>query len=105
MGKIVADSPAFDWTCQELEKETDLDRLEARGTVRISLKNSGLEACSVLPDQMKVVIERVLPGELLARGVETAAELCERMSTRVMAIEVGGVAESPDEVFRRLGGS
>ena len=105
VGKILADSPAFDWTCQELERETDLDRLEARGTVRIALKSAGLEAGSVLPDQMKVVIERVLPGELIARGVNSADGLCARMATRVMAIESGGVAESPDEVFRRLGGS
>ena len=65
----MADSPAFDWTCTELENETDLDRLEARGTVRIALKSSGLEAGTVLPDQMRVVIEKVLPTELGARGV------------------------------------
>jgi hypothetical protein len=102
--RFVASSPAFDWTCQELEIQTDLDRLEARGTVRISLKHSGLEASSVLPDQMKVVIERVLPGELVARGIDGASEICARMAIRVSAIRSGGVAESPDEVFRRLGG-
>jgi len=101
----VASSPAFDWTCHELEMRTDLDRLEARGTVRISLKSSGLEASSVLPDQMKVVIERVLPGELVARGVDGAAEVCAHMAARVSAVDSGRVAESPDEVFRRLGGS
>lgn len=105
MERFVADSPAFAWTCQELENETELDRLEARGTVRISLKNSGLEASSVLPDQMKVVIERVLPRELTARGVDGAAEICKRMAARVSTITPGGIAESPDEVFRRLGSS
>ena len=100
----MADSPAFDWACKELEQESDLDRLEARGTVRIALKSSGLEAGSVLPDQMRVVIERVLPDELTARGIEGAVELCARMATRVSSIEAGSVAESPDEVFRRLGG-
>lgn len=104
MSKL-ADSPAFDWTCQELEKETDFDRLEARGTVRIALKSSGLEAGSVLPDQMRVVIEKVLPGELTARGVADADGLCARMATRVTSIDSGNAAESPDEVFRRLGGS
>ena len=102
---IVADSPAFDWTCQELEKETDFDRLEARGTVRIALKSSGLEAGSVLPDQMLVVIEKVLPAELTARGVADAESLCVRLATSVTSIDSGKATESPDEVFRRLGGS
>ena len=101
----MADSPAFDWICQELESQTDLDRLEARGTVRIALKSSGLEASSVLPDQMRVVIERILPGELNARGVETAEALCSRLADRVSSVASGDVADSPDEVFRRLGGN
>ena len=103
--RLVADSPAFGWTCEELERETDLDRLEARGTVRIALKSSGLEAGSVLPDQMRVVIERVLPGELIARGVTGAEAICSRLASRVGSVDSGAVSESPDEVFRRLGGS
>ncbi len=101
----MADSAAFGWTCEELEKETDLDRLEARGTVRIALKSSGLEAGTVRPDQMRVVIEKVLPGELSARGVADADGICNRLAGRVEGIDAGGGAESPDEVFRRLGGS
>ena len=103
--RIVAHSPTFDWTCQELENESDLDRLEARGTIRICLKNSGLDASSVSPDQMKVVIEKVLPSELISRGVEGAEKVCEQMAARVSSIEAGGVTESPEEIFRRLGGN
>lgn len=101
----MADSAAFGWTCEELEKETDLDRLEARGTVRIALKSAGLEAGTVRPDQMKVVIEKVMPGELAARGVDDADAVCARLAERVDRIDAGEGAESPDEVFRRLGGS
>ena len=47
------DSAAFEWTCNELEERCSLDRLEARGTVRLALKQAGLEARSVTPEQMK----------------------------------------------------
>lgn len=101
----MADSPAFDWTCQALENETDLDRLEARGTVRIALKSSGLEASTVQPEQMRVVIEKVLPDELTARGVDEPERVCRLLADRIGSVEGGNVGESPDEVFRRLGGN
>ena len=101
----VPNSAAFDWTCEELERATDLDRLEARGTVRIALKSSGLEAGSVQPDQMRVVIEKVLPAELTARGVQDAEAICGRLAAGVARVSGGDDAESPDEVFKRLGGA
>jgi hypothetical protein len=100
----VADSPAFDWTCEELERKTDLDRLESRGTVRIALKRSGFDVTRILPSQMRVVIERMLPGELEARGVEDADGVCTQLAERVELVDAGPVDESPDDVFRRLGG-
>ena len=51
----MADTAAFGWLCNELERVTTLNRLEARGTVRIALKQAGLESRSVTPDQMRVV--------------------------------------------------
>jgi hypothetical protein len=101
----LADSPAFDWTCQQLEEATVLDRLESRGTVRIALKSAGLDAASVLPSQMCVVLEKLMPGELSARGIENAGALCARLAEEVVEIDSGGAVESPDEIFRRLGGS
>lgn len=101
----MADTPAFDWTCAELEQATDLDRLEARGTVRLALKSAGLDVANVLPSQMRVVIERVLPAELVARGVTDAEALCARLASGIDALAPGDVADSPDEIFRRLGGS
>lgn len=100
----MASSPAFDWLCSHLEQATDLDRLEARGTVRIALKSAGLFAESVTPTQMRVVIEKVLPAELLSRGIEDADDQCVQLASGVSEVHAGGVSESPDEVFRRLGG-
>jgi hypothetical protein len=101
----LADSPAFRWTCEELERLSDFDRLEARGTVRIALKASGLDARGITPDQMRVVVEKLLPVELSARGIDDGDAICTRLSSGLDAIDVGPVADSPDEIFKRLGGS
>lgn len=102
----MADSPTFDWICSELERRSDLDRLEARGTVRLALKEAGLQARSVTPDQMKVVLERMLPTELATRGVEDAEQLCTTLlpDLQSLASELDGAPEAPEDVFRRLGG-
>ena len=100
----MANSPAFDWLCEHLERATDLDRLEARGTVRIALKSAGLDTGSVTPEQMRVVIEKVLTAELVARGIEDADQKCTQFASGISEVDAGGVSDSPDEVFRRLGG-
>ena len=106
-GSRVADTPTFDWVCGELEQRTSLDRLEARGTVRIALKQAGLDPQSLTPDQMKVVLEKVMPGELAARGVADADRVCQAMAREVSGIDAGsgGEGETPEAVFRRLAGA
>lgn len=101
----MADSPAFDWTCEELERLSDFDRLEARGTIRIALRASGLESRSVTPDQMRVVIDKLLPVELSARGIDDCDSICMRLIAGLGALDVAPVDDSPDEIFKRLGGS
>ncbi|MAE97061.1 MAG: hypothetical protein CL910_20615 [Deltaproteobacteria bacterium] len=101
----MADSPAFDFVCTQLEERTDLDRLATRGTVRLALKQAGLEARTITADQMKVVLEKVLPGELSARGIDGGADLCVQLKAGLAGIERGSEPETPDAVFRRLGGS
>ena len=102
----MADSPTFDWICSELERRTNLDRLEARGTIRLALKGAGLEARSLTAEQMKVVLERLLPGELATRGVEDAESLCVTLlpDLQALASDARDVSEAPEDVFRRLGG-
>ncbi len=85
-----ANSPVFEKTCEEVERRTDLDRLEVRGTVRIGLKAAGLDAASVDAAQMVVMLRKVLPKELEIRGVDQTTSLCEEVAT---AIE-GGVFEA-----------
>ncbi len=104
----MADAPAFDWMCSRLEQDTSLDRLEARGTVRLALKSAGLDARSVTPDQLKVVIDKVLEAELTARGIADAGSLCAGFVTALASegqqLAMAGGSETPDAVFSRLGG-
>ena len=99
----MADSAAFDHACAELERRTSLDRLEARGTIRIALKQAGLEARSVMPDQMKVVVEKVLPRELQTRGIDDAEAVCSALASGLAGLDGGQAEEGPDQVFARLG--
>ncbi len=103
----MADSKAFDWICDELERATSLDRLEARGTMRLALKQAGLEARSVSGEQIAVVIEKLLPGELRSRGIEDPEATCEALRAHLAEFVPAAdahLADTPEDVFQRLGG-
>jgi len=95
---------AFEAVCEELERATSLDRLEARGTVRLALKRAGLEARSVTPDQMSVVVENLFPNELESRGVQDVAVVCASIRSKLSTLESVEMPETPKTVFERLGG-
>jgi hypothetical protein len=101
----MADSHTFEWTCEELENASFLNKLEARGTIRLALKEAGLGADRVTPEQMSVVTERILPGELRNRGVEDAEEICGALTSGLRglpALEDEDAQETPEDVFQRL---
>ena len=97
----------FDLAAERLEHHTSLDRLEARGTLRLAFKLAGLEPKDVTSEQLRVLFERVLPGELETRGVNDVASVCRAVMDDVASSPVArdepGSA-SVDDVFRRLGG-
>lgn len=102
----MADSKVFTWVSQELAAATPLSDIEARGTVRLALKEAGLEARSVDAEQMAVVLRQVLPRELASRGIDAPEVLCSGMVPRLPRdADAGGSAETPEQVFQRLGGS
>ena len=99
---------AFGYVSGELAARTDLDPLSARGTVRLALKQAGLDASEVMATQMEVVVRRILPAELRSRGVSDAESLCVELAHSVLDIveeEAGSEAESPEAVFERMGGA
>ena len=100
-------STIFDFVAEEIERQTELAKLEARGTVRLALKEAGFNASGITTEQMAVVLERVMPSELAARGVENAESICSSLATSIKefkdAVEEHGSA-SPESVFARLAG-
>ncbi len=95
----------FDFAAERLEHHTSLDRLEARGTLRIALKIAGLTAKSVTPGALCVVFEKVMPEELDSRGVSDMQDVCAAVladlgSAGDAAADAGPT--SPDDIFRRL---
>ncbi len=100
----MADSEVFDFVCEQLESQTTLDRLEARGTVRITLKQAGLDVRAVSVQQMSVAIEKLLPSDLESRGVEGVAQVCTTIASNLSGLTIAPNADTPEAVFERLGG-
>ncbi len=96
---------SFEWLCAELERSTALDRLEARGTVRLTLREAGFDPRSVARGQLAVVVSRLLPKQLETRAVQGAAELCEELAQKLKdgeSTDDTHAAGTPEDVFRRL---
>jgi hypothetical protein len=102
-GSEMAEASAFDRVCGEIEQATSLSQLEARGTVRLALKQAGFDARGVAPHELAVVVRRVLPRELELRGVPGSGALCERIAAGLAADAPSARRETPEDVFRRLG--
>ena len=104
---MTTQSSVFDRTCEELERATSFDSLSARGTIRLALKSAGLDARTVSSEQMTVVLKRVLPSELGARGVADPDKVCATVASRISGLAPSPAASgsSVEEIFRRLGGT
>jgi hypothetical protein len=95
----------FDFVSDELVRLTRLEKLEARGTVRLALKAAGLDVRTVTTPQMVATLQKVMPGEIRARGVEDGDQVCRTIVTSLEAAHPSSGAvqpESPEAIFRRL---
>jgi hypothetical protein len=95
----------FELVAAALQKRSKLESLEARGTLRLALKSSGLTAREVTREQMIVVIDQVMPHELRVRGIENPEAVCSELSRVAKGVEVEEsttAGTSPEDVFRRL---
>jgi len=95
----------FELVAEELERRTDLAKLEARGTVRLALKEAGLDARTVTVEQMGVMLQKVMPDEMRSRGVEHPEPICEAIMTALKSSRTASgppEVESPEAIFRRL---
>ena len=96
----------FDVAAEKLESATDLNQLEARGTLRLALKSAGLTAGNVTLAQLRVVFDKVMPAEIENRGVAAAAATCSAVMAeveRAASDSDDAKATELDRIFRRLG--
>ncbi len=98
-------SPAFEFVCERLETIAKISRIEARGTVRLALREVGKNPAYVSPQDMMTIVTRVLPRMLQTRGVKDPAQLCQEISTQLSQAKLasGATYLDPAEVFARLG--
>jgi hypothetical protein len=101
----VSETRSFTSVCERLDSLTKLDRLEARGTVRLALKEAGIDPAAVSPREMSVVLEKVLPAELRARGVASPESICRELAASLSTLPREEGSDSPDRIFARLAGS
>jgi hypothetical protein len=98
----------FALVADRLEAETDLDRLEARGTLRIALEKSGVDPRNLSRAELVAVFENIMSDELARRGVSSAAEVCDIVLKSLpsdLPPAPEGSATSRDEIMRRLASS
>jgi len=97
----------FSFAAEQLEQCTPLDRLESRGTLRIVLKDSGLDPKSVTSEQFCVVLDSVAPSELESRGVAEARAICAVLIEKIRGEPASRWESSHnvDEIFDRLAGT
>jgi hypothetical protein len=97
----------FDVAAESLETHSDLDKLEARGTLRIALGTAGLDVNALSIAQLEAVMDKIMPGELERRGVWKPESVCSAVMADVKQ-QFGEAADTPEganpeSIFRRLG--
>jgi hypothetical protein len=101
----VPDSTAFEAACTRLEQSAALDRLVARGTIRLVLKEAGLDPKTVTGRALAVAVERLLPAALSSRGVAEPERLSASIARVLESIEPRAAGDTPEAIFGRLGGA
>ena len=104
----LAQSAVFEWVALELEQGTPFNRLTARGTVRLVLREMGLDPRTLTRRQATVVLSRPpFKAALEHRGVPSkdAAHLIEALVTRLESAPIDEAPQShdsPEDIFGRF---
>jgi hypothetical protein len=93
----------FTTVADRLCELSDLDRLEARGTVRLAFKKAGVDVNSFGSNDVEAVFSKIMPAELAARGCDGAEAICDRILKSLEGDMPESATQSSDDIFRRLG--
>jgi hypothetical protein len=96
----MASSPIFEALAETLEQITSLDRLEARGTLRLALREAGLKPDSLTKEQTRAVLHHILPAQLEERGIGDPEQVCGTLAG--VAATAASAAHSAEDLFRRV---
>jgi hypothetical protein len=106
----MADSEDFMAVARVIEKTTPLNEMQSRGLVRRLLKQAGLDAQDVSPQQLAAVGRSLLREALQKNGVSDAdaviaqwLDCCAKQDERSRASERLRVTNTVEEVFARMG--
>jgi hypothetical protein len=98
-------SDSFTIVADRLEELSDLDRLEARGTIRLAFKKAGVDVASFGLNDLEAVFATIMPEELEARGCDDARAICDVLVKSLAGDIPEKGSRSRDEIMRRLGSS
>jgi hypothetical protein len=91
----VSPPPLFDRVADALEQGTTLSRLEARGTLRVTLQKLGVDPKELPPGRLAALLEEALPRDLEQRGIAGARELCRRILSELQGVPTPAAAAAP----------
>lgn len=94
----------FDWLGDRITQRTQLSRTESRGMLRVVLRECGLQAESLTPAQVKVVVASALGPALQRVKVAAPDQVCSALLADLAGatFHTPGVEDAAD-VFGRLG--
>ncbi len=95
---------AFTQAAHWLRAATKLTEPQARGALRLALKQGGLSADSVTPPELAVVFRRLMPDTLVAQGLAAtqAKTIAEQIAVSLEQMPTSHRSEAAMFMFERL---
>jgi len=92
-------SDVFEKTGEFLERHSGFNKIQSRGTIRLLLKDAGLNPRTIEKDDMMGVLETKLGEELEKRGVADFGDIVQRVADDV---QNAAFAESAYDIFSKI---
>ena len=99
-----AKNEAFERASELLTRRTPLTRPQARGTIRLALKDGGFDFHEVTPRELAVLFKMMMPKRLEAQGIDSdlASTVCQEVSAAIGGLAVNGQSTAAARMFDRL---